>query len=61
MHLKAVVIDSRVAYAGSANCTRQARCNREVMLRLVGPPVTKVLAEISAAIASTPGGELASP
>lgn len=52
MHLKAVVIDSRVAYVGSANCTRQARCNSELMCRLTGPPVTQVLTEVSAAIAN---------
>ncbi len=58
MHAKAVVIDSRVAYAGYANCTQQARVNRELMLRLVGPPVTDVLSGVSSAIANATCGDL---
>ena len=58
MHTKAIVIDSRVAYAGGANCTRQSRCNRELMFRMVGPPVTDILSEISAAVANATGDAL---
>jgi len=52
LHGKAVVVDDRIAFVGSANLTRQARCNREVMCRLVGAPVLDVLAEIVAATAA---------
>ena len=42
MHMKAVVIDGRIAYAGSANLTRQSRINKEVMFRITGPSVSEL-------------------
>ena len=49
MHVKALVIDRRIAYVGSGNMTFSAQFNRELMFRMVGPPVTEVLAAIFSA------------
>ena len=57
VHVKAVAIDGQVVYSGGANCTRQARCNRELVYRIVGPPVADIVAEITATMtAGTPLG-----
>ena len=55
MHVKAVVLDDRIAYAGSSNLTKASRVNRELVFRLAGPPVAAVLAAVAAAASS---GEL---
>ncbi len=55
MHVKAVVLDDRIAYAGSSNLTKASRVNRELVFRLTGPPVAAVLAAVAAAACS---GEL---
>ena len=54
MHQKAVLVDDEIAFVGSANLTRQSRCNRELMCRIVGSSVPDILAEISATIAAAP-------
>ncbi len=48
-HMKAIVLDRRVAFTGSANATQKSLQNTEVTMRLVGPPVAAILAEIQAA------------
>jgi hypothetical protein len=50
MRVKAVAIDGRVVYSGSANGTLQARCKFELVYRIVGPPVVDVVAQITAAM-----------
>lgn len=52
MHAKAVVIDSSVAFCGSANLTMASRCNREICFRIVGPPVAQIMAALGAARAA---------
>ena len=39
LHAKALVMDSRIAYSGSANYTFKSQSNIEVVVRLVGPQV----------------------
>ena len=43
-HMKAIVLDRRVAFTGSANATQKSLQNTEVTMRLVGPPVAAILA-----------------
>ena len=43
MHLKSVVVNSHVAFSGSANLTKASRKNRELMFKHTGPPVGKIL------------------
>ena len=43
VHVKAIVVDRRVAYIGSMNLTRSARANREIMFKIRGPPVRPLL------------------
>ena len=45
-HMKALVIDNKIAYCGSANATGNSRINAELVFRLVGPPVADVVAAI---------------
>lgn len=52
MHLKAVVLDSRVAYSVSANLTLASRTNRELVFRLAGPSAGPVLAAVADAFQS---------
>lgn len=42
-HIKAVVVDRRVAYCGSMNFTRSARTNHEIVLKVRGPIVHEIL------------------
>jgi len=42
LHCKAVVLDRRVAYTGSANLTEKSESNHELVCRLQGPPVQAV-------------------
>ena len=42
-HVKALVLDGRVLYCGSANITRAARINKEVSHRVVGPSVLDMM------------------
>ena len=42
LHCKAVVLDRRVAYTGSANLTDKSEDNSELVCRLQGPPVQAV-------------------
>lgn len=49
MHIKAVCLDRRMAYTGSANLTNKALSNRELVMRLKGPPVREVLNALEAA------------
>ena len=46
MHMKALVLDSRVAWTGSANWTRNSKTNFELVFRMVGPPVGSIKAAI---------------
>ena len=41
-HIKCCVINSRIAYCGSANYTEAALKNFELVFRLTGPPVVQV-------------------
>ena len=43
MHMKAVVLDSNLAYAGSANLTRSARKNRELTFKFCGGVARQIL------------------
>ena len=52
MHVKAVILDNKFAYVGSANVTRQARVNREIMVRMQGPTVSEVTQTVLAAFNS---------
>lgn len=42
LHVKALVLDSRVAYLGSANFTEASARNIEVVVRMAGPPVLDI-------------------
>ena len=53
MHQKAIVLDREVAYVGSANCTRQARCNRELITRISGLPAVAIAEAVEATIAGS--------
>lgn len=57
MHMKNVVLDSSVAFSGSANMTAASRKNFETTLMLTGPPVAKILRSIKSAQSS--GSQLA--
>ena len=48
-HKKVVIIDKQILYHGSANCTRNSRCNDESVLRLKGHPVMTVLLNLAEA------------
>ena len=48
LHSKAVVVNHRVAFVGSANLTEKSKQNHELVCKLRGPPVRKVLDAISA-------------
>jgi hypothetical protein len=52
MHMKAVVLGSGVCYAGSANLTKAARTNRELVFRLAGPSASPVQRAIEDAFRS---------
>ena len=39
MHMKLIIIDSKIAWSGSSNATKASRNNFEIMHRFVGPPV----------------------
>ena len=41
-HVKAVCLDRRVVYTGSANFTDKSTSNTELVMRLLGPPVLDV-------------------
>jgi hypothetical protein len=41
-HMKAVLIDRRYAYTGSANLTQKSLSNVELCMRIVGPPVEAI-------------------
>ena len=43
LHMKVMIIDSRIVYWGSANFTFKSRTNKELMQRLQGPPVQVVV------------------
>ena len=43
LHMKALVIDGRIAYCGSANFTEASKKNLEMMIRIVGAPVRDIL------------------
>jgi hypothetical protein len=46
MHLKAIVLDSSLAFAGGANFTKAARKNRELMFKFTGSAVANILSSI---------------
>ena len=49
-HMKAAVVDRRVGYTGSCNFTEKSiNYNAELVVRLAGPPVLDVLAELERA------------
>ena len=43
LHMKVMIIDSRIVYWGTANFTFKSRTNKELMQRLQGPPVQDVV------------------
>ena len=43
MHGKAIVVDRRTAFMGSANLTQKSERNGELLWRMRGPPVMDVL------------------
>ena len=47
-HSKALVVDRRYLYTGSANFTQKSRRNEELCFRMTGPVVAEVLAKLSA-------------
>jgi len=47
-HMKALVIDNKISYVGSANATRNSRINGELVLRLVGSSVVEVVKSVLA-------------
>ena len=48
-HMKAVCIDKRSAFTGSANLTKKSAENDELTTRVVGPPVADILWRVEAA------------
>ena len=50
MHLKCVVIDKRLAFAGTANMTTSSRSNRGVVFKFRGPPVQQILWQVLSAL-----------
>ena len=42
LHMKALCVNRRTVYAGSANFTEKSSANLELVYKLVGPPVTQV-------------------
>ena len=57
-HTKAIVIDAKVAFVGGSNVTYACRHNRDLMLRLAGPPVSQILAGLEEAKANASNQEL---
>jgi len=49
LHMKAVIVDERVGFAGSSNLTRASRINRELSFKIAGPPVQRMLEAVRAA------------
>ena len=48
-HKKALIVDRRTAFQGSANFTQKSLQNEEQTLRMRGPPVDDVLVEVEEA------------
>jgi hypothetical protein len=46
-HCKALIVDRRVLYTGSANFTENSRRNRETVYRMTGPVVEQVLRQLA--------------
>ena len=46
LHLKALCVDRRTAFTGSANLTEKSLQNEEMHLKMVGPPVPSILEQI---------------
>ena len=46
-HCKALVVDRRVLYTGSANFTGKSRRNRETVFRMTGPVVDQMLRQLA--------------
>ena len=42
-HVKAIILDGKAAYAGSANCTEASDKNLETVVRFSGPVVSDVV------------------
>ena len=57
-HTKAIVIDAKAAFVGGSNVTYACRHNRDLMLRLAGPPVSQILAGLEEAKANASNQEL---
>ena len=49
-HLKAIVLDSKVAFIGTASATLASETNHELMLRVTGPAVQDIEADINTAV-----------
>ena len=47
-HCKAIVVDRRYLYCGSANATYKSHSNEEYCFRITGPPVVQVLNKLAA-------------
>ena len=45
-HIKAIVLDNRIAFSGGSNITRASRFNRELAFRFTGPIVKDILQEV---------------
>ena len=52
MHMKTVVIDSCVAFTGSANLTKKARKNIELVSQVTGPAVHDIVVGVRHAFSS---------
>ena len=48
-HMKAVIIDRRTVFTGSANITEKSQENTELTLRMTGPPAMDILRDVEAA------------
>ena len=48
-HVKAIIINRRICFCGSANLTYASASNAELCLRLTGPPVAAILSQLMAA------------
>ena len=47
MHVKAICIDRRTVYTGSANFTNKSASNLEMVMRMVGPPADDIKAQLA--------------
>ena len=46
MHMKAVILNHSIAYAGSSNLTKASRVNREFSFRMAGQSATEIFCAV---------------